>query len=234
MCGRYTYFPSEFADLRVRWNLDQIPLLTQRFNIAPSQEAPVIVQAGAKRNLEMLHWGLIPWWAKDPIIGNKMINARAETLAEKSAFKQLLGTHRCLVLADGFYEWRKEGQRKIPMRFKLKSGAPFTFAGLWDSWRQPDGTLLRSYTIVTTEPNDLLRPIHNRMPAMLSDHDALKWLSAEGQETSQALALLKPFPANEMAGYDVSSLVNDPRNDSLECVEPVSSGQRPHTQLSMI
>jgi putative SOS response-associated peptidase YedK len=234
MCGRYTYFPSEFADLRIRWNLAELPLLTRRYNIAPSQEAPVIVQVGAKRSLEMFRWGLVPGWTEDPAMGNKLINARAETLARKPSFKQLLGTHRCLVLADGFYEWRRDGNQKFPMRFTLKSGESFAFAGLWDSWMQRDGKPLRTYTIITTEPNDLLRPIHNRMPAMLSDRDALKWLSAENQETSPALALLKPFPANEMAGYDVASLVNDPRNDSQECVEPISSGQRPHTQLSMI
>ena len=132
--------------------------LKPRYNIAPTQEAPVIVQANGKRTLELFRWGLIPWWAKDPAIGNRMINARAETLAEKPAFKNLLGKRRCLVLADGFYEWRKEGKGKVPMRFKLKSGEPFTFAGLWDSWKQPDGSLLRTYTIVTTEPNDVLAP----------------------------------------------------------------------------
>jgi putative SOS response-associated peptidase YedK len=137
---------------------------------------------------------LIPVWAKDPAIGNKMINARAETLAEKPSFKWLLGKRRCLVLADGFYEWRKEGKRKVPMRFKLKSGEPFTFAGPWDSWKQPDGNLLRTYTIVTTEPNDMLRPIHNRMPAMLSDDDALNWLTSSADESTHALSLLKPYP----------------------------------------
>ena len=110
-----------------------------------------------------------------------MINARGETLTEKPAFKDLLGKRRCLVLADGFYEWRKDGKGKVPMRFKLKSGEPFAFAGLWDSWKHPDGSLLRTYTIVTTEPNDVLRPIHNRMPAMLSNDDALKWLPVDDE-----------------------------------------------------
>jgi putative SOS response-associated peptidase YedK len=189
MCGRYTYFPGEFSDLRLTWNVDSIPLLKPRYNIAPSQDAPVIVQAAGKRTLELFRWGLIPWWARDPAIGNRMINARAETLAEKPAFKDLLEKRRCLVLADGFYEWRKEGKRKVPMRFKLKSGEPFTFAGLWDIWKQPDGSLLRTYTIVTTEPNDVLRPIHNRMPAMLSNDDALKWLAVD-DEIAHALTLL--------------------------------------------
>ena len=149
MCGRYTYFPREFPDLRGAWNVDEIFGLTPRYNIAPSQEAPVIVQADSKRKIELFRWGLIPWWAKDPAIGNEMINARAETLAEKPAFRGLLGNRRCLVLADGFYEWRKEGKQKVPMRFKLKSGEPFTFAGLWDSWQQPDRNVLYTYTIIT-------------------------------------------------------------------------------------
>ncbi len=219
MCGRYTYFPREFSDLRLTWNVDEVFGLKPRYNIAPTQEAPVIVQAAGKRTLELFRWGLIPWWAKDPAIGNRMINARAETLAEKPAFKDLLGKRRCLVLADGFYEWRREGKRKIPMRFKLKSDEPFAFAGLWDSWKQPDGRLLRTYTIVTTEPNDVLRPIHNRMPVMLTNDDARRWLAVD--QISHALSLLKPYPADAMEGYDVPPLVNDPRNDSPECVGPV-------------
>ena len=152
MCGRYTYFRGEFSDLRLTWNVDEVfgLNLKPRYNIAPTQQAPVIVHANGKRTLELFQWGLIPSWAKDPAIGNKMINARGETIAEKPSFKWLLARRRCLVLADGFYEWRKEGKRKVPMRFKLKSGELFAFAGLWDSWKQPDGSLLRTYTIVTT------------------------------------------------------------------------------------
>jgi putative SOS response-associated peptidase YedK len=220
MCGRYTYFPSEFSDLRLTWNVDEVFDLKPCYNIAPTQEAPVIVQAAGKRTVELFRWGLIPWWAKDPAIGNRMINARAETLAEKPVFKDLLGKRRCLVLADGFYEWRKEGKSKVPMRFKLKSGEPFTFAGLWDTWKQPDGNLLHTYTIVTTEPNDVLRPIHNRMPAMLSNDDAQKWLAVD-DEIGHALTLMKPYPPEKMEGYDVSPLVNNPRNDSPECVRQI-------------
>ena len=220
MCGRYTYFPSEFSDLRLTWNVDEVFDLKPRYNIAPTQEAPVIVQAKEKRTLELFRWGLIPWWAKDPAIGNSMINARAETLAEKPAFKNLLGMRRCLVLADGFYEWRKEGKGKVPMRFRLKSGELFAFAGLWDAWKQPDGSLLRTYTIVTTEPNDVLRPIHNRMPAMLNNDDAQKWLAVD-DEIAHALTLLKPYPPQMMEGYDVSPLVNNPRNDLPECVRQI-------------
>jgi putative SOS response-associated peptidase YedK len=224
MCGRYTYFPREFSDLRLTWNVDEVfgLDLKPRYNIAPTQEAPVIVQMDGKRTLELFRWGLIPWWATDPAIGNRMINARAETLAETPAFNNLLGNRHCLVLADGFYEWRKEGKGKVPMRFKLKSGEPFTFAGLWDRWKQPDGNLLRTYTIVTTESNDVLRPIHNRMPVMLSNDDALKWLAVD-DEIAHALILLKPYPPEKMEGYDVSPIVNNPRDDSPECVQPISN-----------
>jgi putative SOS response-associated peptidase YedK len=225
MCGRYTYFPGEFSDLRLTWNVDEFADLRPRYNIAPSQEAPVIVQVRGKRSIELFRWGLIPWWAKDPAIGNKMINARSETLAEKAAFKGLLKDRRCLVLADGFFEWRNETKRKVPMLFKLKSGGSFTFAGLWDSWKQPDGNLLRTYTIVTTEPNDVLRPIHNRMPAMLKHDDALKWLAVD-DEIAHALSLLKPYLSDDMEGYDVSPLVNDPRNDSPECIRPIAGLNR--------
>jgi putative SOS response-associated peptidase YedK len=222
MCGRYTYFRGEFSDLRLTWNVDEVfgLNLKPRYNIAPTHEAPVIVQADGMRTIELFHWGLIPLWAKDPAIGYKMINARGETIAEKPSFKWLLARRRCLVLADGFYEWRKEGKQKIPMRFKLKSGEPFAFAGLWDSWKQPDGNLLRTYTIITTEPNDILRPIHNRMPVMLSNDDAQKWLAVD-DEIAHAFSLLKPFPADAMEGYEVSNLVNSPRNDSPECIRPI-------------
>ena len=161
----------------------------------------------------------MPWWAKDPSIGNRMINARAETLTEKPSFRRLLENRRCLVLADGFYEWRKEAKAKVPMWFKLKRGEPFVFAGLWDSWKQPDGTLVRTYTIITTNPNEVLAPIHNRMPVMLSDHDALDWV--HGEEIAHALSLLKPFPTILMEGYEVSKLVNSPANDQPQCIEAV-------------
>jgi len=202
------------------WLLDgQLPLLKPRYNIAPSQEAPVIVNVDGVRSCKLFQWGLIPSWAKDPSIGNKMINARAETLAEKPSFRSLLKNRRCLVLADGFYEWRKEGKGKVPMRFKLKSNEPFVFAGLWDSWKQPDGNALNTYTIVTTEPNDLLAKIHNRMPVMLNHDDAVNWLTFSGVEISPALQLLTPFPSQLMEGYEVSKLVNSPANDTPECIQ---------------
>lgn len=220
MCGRYGFAPGEFREIKVRFNIDgDLPLFKPRYNIAPSQQAPVIAHLDGENRVEMFRWGLVPSWAKDPSIGNRMINARAETLAEKPSFKRLLKNRRCLVLADGFYEWRKEGRGKVPMRFRLKSGEPFVFAGLWDAWKQPDGALLRTYTIVTTEPNEVLAPIHNRMPAMLSDRDAREWVSAD--EIGHSLSLLKPYPAELMHGYDISKLVNNPQNDSAECIAAI-------------
>src|SRR5262245_35112173 len=222
MCGRFTA-TCEFSDIWVRWNLDHdLPKYTPRFNVAPetSPNVPLIVRQRGGNECRLMHWGLIPHWAADPSIVNRMINARAETLTELPSFKSLVNRGRCIIPADGFYEWRKEGKGKIPMRFKLKSGKPFAFAGLWDSWKQPDGSLLRTYTIVTTEPNDVLRPIHNRMPVMLSNDDAQKWL-ADDDEIAHVLTLLKPYPPGEMEGYGVSPVVSNPRNDSPECILPV-------------
>ena len=144
-----------------------------------------------------------------------MINARAESLAEKFNFKRLLANRRCLALADAFYEWRIEGKGKVPTLFKLKSREPFLFAGIWNTWKKLDGQALRTYTIVTTEPNEVLAPVHNRMPVMLSDQEGLEWVN--GGEIAHALNLLRPFPADLMDGYEVSKLVNSPVNASPEC-----------------
>ena len=221
MCGRYGFAPGEFREIKVRFNIGgDLPLFKPRYNIAPSQQGPIIANLQGKNRVEMFRWGLVPSWAKYPSIGNRMINARAETLAEKPSFGRLLNNRRCLVLADGFYEWRKEGKDKVAMWFKLKNREPFVFAGLWDLWKQPDGNMLRTYTIVTTEPNEVLAPIHNRMPAMLGDRDALEWVSGAGDEIAHALSLLKPFPAELIDGYDVSKLVNNPQNDVLDCIAP--------------
>ena len=219
MCGRYNFAPGEFREIKIRFNiLNDIPLFLPRYNIAPSQQAPVIANLEGGNRVELLQWGLVPWWAKDPTIGNRTINARAETLAEKPSFRNLLRNQRCLIPADGFYEWRKEGKGKVPMWFKQKNGEPLVIAGLWDSWKTPNGELLKTFTIITTAPNDLIAPIHNRMPAVLSDQDALEWL--RGGEIGNALRLLKPFPADLLEGYEVSKLVNSPQNDSAECISP--------------
>jgi putative SOS response-associated peptidase YedK len=163
----------------------------------------------------------VPWWAKDPAIGNRLINARAETLAQKSAFKELVDRRRCLILADGFYEWRKEGKHKVPVWIYLKSKQPFAFAGLWDAWRKPDGGYLKSCAIITTEPNDLMRRIHDRMPVILGAEDEAQWVDVEGTTFDLARRLLRPFAADLMDAHDVSTLVNSPRNDLPACVSPI-------------
>jgi len=218
MCGRYTQ-TGKAEKVLVRFGVGQNTTLIQpRYNIAPGQNAPVIANDGG-RSLRMMRWGLVPSWAKDPTIGHKMINARAETLAEKPSFKGLIGQRRCLVLADGFYEWRKEGKGKVPMRCTLRGGEPFSFAGLWDSWKKPAGGELFSFTIITTQANDLLRPIHERMPVILSKEGEEKWLDPDFKEVHE---LLVPYPAEMMEFYDVSKLVNSPRNDLPQCISPLS------------
>lgn len=219
MCGRYTQTKGPY-DIRLQLNVDDfLREITPRYNIAPGQQAPVIVNEG-RVSLRLMQWGLVPSWAKDPAIGNKMINARAETLTEKPSFKRLIGKRRCLVLTDGFYEWRKEGKRKVPMRFVLKSREPFAFAGLWDSWRKPDGTELQSYTIITTQANEFLKPVHDRMPVILDSLAQKTWLDPDVTDPRVLTVLLQPFPSELMEGYDVSTLVNSPANDSLQCIAP--------------
>jgi putative SOS response-associated peptidase YedK len=150
-----------------------------------------------------------------------MINARSETVAYKPALKRLIGKRHCLVLANGFFEWRREGKKKFPMYFKLQSGEIFTFPGLWDAWKQPDGNILLTYTLLTTTPNELVKPIHGRMPVIFSEDAAKQWLVCKPETVPECLELLKPFPAEKMEAYEVSPLVNNPRNDSPECVRPI-------------
>jgi len=197
--------------------------LQPRYNIAPSQKAPVILidgNQGGERIMEELRWGLIPSWAKDPAIGNKLINARAETLAEKASFKRPFQTRRCLVPADGFYEWRftKTTKGKIPMRIRLKSQEPFAMAGLWERWKDAEGKELRTFTIITTEANDALQPIHNRMPVILKRQDEEAWLDPKVAST-RLTALLAPYPAEEMEAYEVSKLINNAAIDTPDCIE---------------
>jgi putative SOS response-associated peptidase YedK len=220
MCGRFTIF-ADPAQLAERFNAT-LPAeeLLPRYNAAPTQRLPVIRNEGDERAIELLRWGLIPFWAKDPAIGNQMINARAETLPEKPSFRTPLQKRRCLVLADGFYEWKKTEQGKTPLRIGLKTGEPFAFAGLWETWKQPSGDLLRTFTIITTPPNSLMEPIHNRMPAMLLPEDEALWLDNSAGVIGW-LSALRPYPAELMTAYPVSSRVNSPANDDPAVVERV-------------
>ncbi|WP_042334468.1 SOS response-associated peptidase [Desulfosporosinus meridiei] len=223
MCGRYSF--SKPKNITERFGIVQLEFEFEfgpRFNIAPSQEVPVVIHKNGSNLLLMFRWGLIPYWAKDESIGNKLINARAETLAEKPSFRRSFEEKRCLVLADGFYEWKKEGRIKKPYRITLQDGRPFAFAGLWDSWLSPTGQTINSCAIITTTPNKLMEPIHNRMPVILPQGMESLWLDSGAIPSREVKGLLTPFPAEGMVAYEVSPLVNSPRNDEPECIVPVN------------
>jgi putative SOS response-associated peptidase YedK len=218
MCGRFT-LTVDPADLQEAFaGFTFPPKFAPRFNIAPSQPILAIPNDG-KLTADFFVWGLIPSWAKDPSIGNRLINARGETLAEKPSFRGGFKYKRCLILADGFYEW-KQSETKIPHFIFLKSRQPFAFAGLWDEWHAPNGGTLRSATIITTEPNELMATIHNRMPVILHPSAYAQWLDPAPRAPESLLPLIKPFPADEMTAYPVSTLVNSPANDRAELVVP--------------
>ena len=221
MCGRFTLTVNP-AEVQETFNSYSFPQqFAPRFNIAPTQ--PVLTIPNDDQNVaDFFVWGLIPMWAKDPTIGSRMINARGETLEEKPAFRSSLKYKRCLILADGFYEWKSsEGKKvKTPFFIHMKDRKPFAFAGLWDSWNSPDGSLIRSCTIITTEPNELTGIIHNRMPVILHPRDYAKWLDPSPRTPDQLKPLIQPFPAELMDAYPVSTLVNTPANDMPELVVP--------------
>lgn len=219
MCGRFT-LGQHLDAIASTFNLPEIPQLEPRYNIAPTQLVPAIVAAPeqSEKQLQMLRWGLIPSWAKDPAIGAKMINARSETVSEKPSFKSALKQRRCLIVADGFYEWQRQDGKKQPYYFRLESGQLFAFAGLWENWRSPDGQTTSSCTILTTEANDLLRPIHDRMPVILDPKNYDIWLDPEVQKPELVQPLLHPYPANLMTSFAVSTKVNNPKNNTPECI----------------
>ncbi len=221
MCGRFT-LTVDPADLQDAFPEFAFPAQgTPRYNIAPSQPILALPNEGTNR-ADFFVWGLIPSWAKDPSIGSRMINARAETLAEKPAFRSAYKYHRCLIFADGFFEWQaRPGMKsKIPHFIRLKSRAPFAFAGLWEHWQPADGSEVRSAAIITTEPNELMASIHNRMPVILQPNTYSQWLDPAPQSPNRLQNLLVPYPAGEMEAYPVSTLVNSPGNDRAECVLP--------------
>jgi putative SOS response-associated peptidase YedK len=223
MCGRFTLTvdPAELQDIFGEYVFPT--KFAPRFNIAPSQ--PVLAIPNDEKNTaDFFIWGLIPMWAKDPSIGNRLINARGETVAEKPSFRGSFKYKRCLILADGFYEWKANPGRKTktPYFIHMQDRKPFAFAGLWDSWESPDGSSIKTCTIITTEPNELMETLHNRMPVILHPRDHGKWLDASPQTPENLLPLIKPFPSDVMSAYPVSTLVNKPSNDSPELVVPAS------------
>jgi putative SOS response-associated peptidase YedK len=234
MCGRFSATFS-FRDIKVRWNLQGDLSFEPRYNIAPSQTVPVILKGDRGNEVKLMKWGLVPSWASDPSIGNRMINARAETLLEKPSFKRLVSQRRCLIPADGFYEWRREGKRKVPVWIHLKKKEPFTFAGLWDSWRNPDvGDVLNTFTIITTDSNTLVRRIHDRMPVIYDRDMGQRWLDDSINSAMVLAAVTRPWPSEYMEAWDVSTMVNAPENDSAECILPVSPSDRIKSQLPLL
>lgn len=218
MCGRYT----QTADARTlagRFRLAKLGAdVRPRWNMAPGQDAPVVVVEGGRR-LGIYRWGLIPAWAKDPTIGAKLINARADTAADKPSFRGPFQRRRCLVPADGFYEWRKAGKAKVPVRFTRADGAPFAFAGLWDEWTSPEGGTLRTFTVLTTEPNALVAAVHDRMPVILTEAAEDAWLDP-GAKTAELRPLLVPYDPAAMRAQDASTRVNAVRNDDPTLLTP--------------
>lgn len=224
MCGRFTNMMS-WDELVALYGLGEVrnmaPGWKPRYNVAPTQYLPVIrLDAECRRELVMLRWGLVPSWVKDPAIGARLINARAETIAEKPSFRAAFKTRRCLIPADGFYEWRRAGGAKQPYRITMANGSPFAFAGLWERWTAGEEAL-ETVTIITTGANKLLAAIHDRMPVIIDPADQAAWL--EARDTAIPLALLQPYPAERMSAYPVSARVNSPRNDDPSLIERASA-----------
>jgi putative SOS response-associated peptidase YedK len=222
MCGRYSQQQS--AEIIAQaFQVDNVPSLKPRYNIAPSQSVATISQTAENRQFKMLHWGLIPSWAKDTKISSRLINARAETLTEKPSFRSAFRRRRCLILADGFYEWQQQkDKQKQPFYFRMIEQQPFAFAGLWERWKdQSTGETIESCTIITTEPNELMKSVHNRMPVILASKDYNLWLDPEVKESKLLQPLLNPYPAEEMTAFAVSQAVNKPSNDTPECLNSI-------------
>lgn len=222
MCGRFTLtVPGEQASQQFGLS-KAATTLAPRYNIAPTQPVAAVRAAEGGRELALLRWGLIPPWAKDLSIGARMINARAETAAEKPAFRSAMKQRRCLILADGFYEWQTTGAGKQPFYFRVEGGRPFAFAGLWEQWRGPQGDQIESCTILTTEANDLVRPLHDRMPVILRPEDYARWLDPALRDAGAVADLLAPYPADAMLTYPVSKAVNRVSNDGAELIAPLA------------
>ena len=216
MCGRYALTSSP-AVIIERFHLLWTPEIAPHYNIAPGQMVPVVREAEQGRELAFVRWGLIPSWSKDASIGNRLINARGETLADKPAFRNAYRRRHCLVPADAFYEWKPIAGRKQPYCIRLRDDGPFGMAGLWEHWKAPDGQTVESCTIVTVDANALVAELHDRMPLIVAPEDYAAWLRAESTELPPAV------PAQEMRYYPVSPLVSNARNDVPACLDPIDA-----------
>ena len=218
MCGRFAQ-KSPAKKVREKFKVEEVPPLVERYNVAPTQTVLVVRELSDAREATFLKWGLVPRWAKDPAGGNRLINARAETVTEKPSFRDAFSRRRCLVPMEGFYEWARRGDRKRPFYFHMRDGEPFAVAGLWENW-EGGGDPLETCTLLTTEANELLAGYHDRMPVILRPEDYDLWLDAGVRSAERLLPLLRPYPREEMTTYAVSPMVNSPSNDSPRCVEP--------------
>lgn len=222
MCGRFTLF-TDIEEIKDRFDIQGSFDEEYQFsyNIAPSQSVLSVINDGARNRLGYLRWGLIPFWAKDEKAGYKMINARAETIAEKASFRNAYMRKRCLIIADSFYEWKKTPERKIPMRIKLKNHAPFGMAGIWESWKSPKGISVYSCSVITTVPNELMTSIHDRMPVILKPEDEKDWLNPTNNDPAYLQQYLKSFDSEQMEAFEVSTDVNSTKNNSSTLIQQI-------------
>lgn len=222
MCGRFTLFSSQ-QEIQDQYQVGWDGEIRQRYNIAPTQSVLVVVQdESGERKAEWFRWGLIPFWAKEPSIGNRLINARGETVDQKPSFRHLLTRKRCLILTNGFFEWKKQGGRKQPYFIYRKDQKLFSFAGLWDYW-QDDQQAIYSCTIITTEANERIKPIHSRMPVLLEKEQEQLWLDPSLTDRDYIKSLLVPFDEEAIGVYPISTLVNSPRNDEPDLLKPIAT-----------
>jgi putative SOS response-associated peptidase YedK len=238
MCGRYTISHSTEEILERFQILAEKIAVEPSYNVAPSNMVPVVVAEAAdvpeeptSRLLQLCKWGLVPFWVKDLKGAKPLINARAESLTEKAAFKQALIKHRCVIPADGFYEWKKQKNAKIPMRMKLTQGKLFGFAGIYQDWKAPDGTLLRTCAIITVPANNCMKDIHDRMPAILTGDAEAIWLDPDVEDEDALAHCLRPYPHDDLEAYVVSTKVNKPNFNSPELIEPISQEEQEESNL---
>ena len=220
MCGRFSLTAS-FEQIAQQFNLSKIPESQPRYNIAPSQDIATLVQSkvGEEKQFQWMRWGLVPHWAKDIKIGYKLINARVETVTEKPSFRSAIKQRRCLILADGFYEWQLQGKQKQPYYFQLESGEVFAFAGLWETWNSPEDEQVISCTILTTAADEVVSPIHGRMPIIVPSQHYEAWLDSEITQPQKVLPLVTQSDRASLQAKPVSTMVNNPKCDRIECLE---------------
>ena len=220
MCGRFAQ-RSPARKVAKQFKVEEVPPLAERYNVAPAQTVLAVREASDGREATLLKWGLVPRWAKDSGIGNKLINARSETVAEKPSFREAFARRRCLVPADGFFEWAKEGTKKVAHHFRLRGGGPMAFAGVWDVWKAEGQPTLTTCAIITVAANELVRPFHDRMPAVISPEKFGLWMGFD-TPVNELLGALHPLPAKQLEVVRVGPAVNRVTNDSPECVAPAA------------